>query len=96
MRDISQAGSGIVRLQFADGNISVSAASDGNEVEANVPLVDLEGEPNRIALNARYLLDYLNGKQSVVTMSLTTEGAPALMQKPSSPRVLVMPMHVVW
>lgn len=96
VRDVAHEGKGIVRLQFSGTSMTVSSKAEGNEVKAVVPLVDSEGEPNKIAADVNYLLGYLRGKQGIVTISLTSTTAPISFQHQSSPRVIVMPMFTQW
>ena len=93
---IAATNNGIVRLEFADGKMAVSAKGEENEVMATVDLIDSEGEPNRTALGSSYLLDYLSSKEGVVTLSMTLPEAPVSLQYQGAPRVLIMPMFVQW
>ncbi|GAJ15116.1 unnamed protein product, partial [marine sediment metagenome] len=52
--------------------------------------------PGRTALNYTYLLDYLSGKQGIVTLSKYDDTSPVVFQYRSSPRVLIMPLFVEW
>ncbi|MBA7647968.1 Beta sliding clamp [subsurface metagenome] len=96
VRDVARDGKGIVRLQFSEASMTVSSKADSNVIEAVVPLVNSEGEPNKTAVNVNYLLGYLSGKQGIVTISLTSTTSPVSFQHRSSPRVIVMPMFVEW
>ncbi len=51
---------------------------------------------NRVGLNSKYLLDYLKGKEGVVTITMTQEGAPVAFRYQKAPTVLIMPMLVQW
>ena len=42
------------------------------------------------------MLDYLNGKQGIVTFSKYTNVGPVVFEYQKSPRVLIMPMQVQW
>ena len=55
-----------------------------------------QGVPSRVGLNAQYLIGYLKGKEGVVTISLTEEGAPVAFRHQKGPTVLIMPMKVDW
>ena len=85
---------GIVRLAWADTTLTVSATSDDKgKVEAEVP-VQTEGDPGRVALNVSYLLDYLKGKEGLVTVGAKDESSPVLLRHATSPPVVIMPMFV--
>lgn len=94
--DVASQNKDIVRLQFQDGACRVSAKGEGREVAAKVAILDLEGEPNKLALQAPYLLEYLKGKEGIVTMTWTGGSAPAAFNHSRSPKVLIMPMYVAW
>ena len=55
-----------------------------------------QGEPGRTALNQKYLLGYLSGKQGIVIFSKYTDTGPVVFEYQKSPRVLIMPMSVQW
>lgn len=87
---------GTVRLSWSEVALTVSAKSEEKgEVEATVP-VESQGGPGRVALNVSYLLDYLRGREGIVTMGVSDEKAPVLFRHGASPQVLVMPMFVQW
>ncbi len=94
--DVASQNSGIVRLQFQDGTATVSAKADGREVSAKISVLDMQGAPNRLALNVGYLTEYLSDKDGIVTLSWTGGKAPASFQHPRSPKVLIMPMEAKW
>jgi len=94
--DVASQNSGIVRFQFQDGTATVSAKADGREVSAKISVLDIQGAPNRIALNVGYLTEYLSDKDGIVTLSWTGGKAPASFQHPKSPKVLIMPMEAEW
>lgn len=96
VRDVANQNKGIVRLQFEGEICTVSATADGREVSAKIPLLSVDGAPNRLALNVGYLTEYLSGKDSIITMAWTGKMAPASFQAPKSPRVLIMPMTAQW
>jgi len=70
------------------------AKDEGKQAQAEVP-VRAEGQ-GRIALNARYLLDYLKGKEGMVVMAVNIETSPAVFRHGGSPLVVIMPMYVQW
>jgi len=94
--DVASQNNGIVRLQFQDGAGKVSARADGREVSAKISVLDMQGAPNRLALNVGYLTEYLSDKDGIVTLSWTGGKAPASFQHPKSPKVLIMPMEAKW
>ena len=94
--NVAHQNKGIVRLQFQDGTATVSARADGQEVAAKITVLDMKGEPNRLALNANYLIEYLRNKDGIVSMSWTGDTAPAAFQHSKSPKVLIMPMLAEW
>ncbi|GAI46541.1 unnamed protein product, partial [marine sediment metagenome] len=71
VRAVAKDGKGIVRMVFADGNLTVSAIGEDQEISATMDTLNTQGEPGRTALNYTYLLDYLSGKQ-VSSSSLNT------------------------
>ncbi len=96
VRDIAKEGSGIVRMEFANGKLTVSARGDDQEISAIIDTLNTQGEPGRTALNHKYLLVYLAGKQGIVMLSQYTKTGPVVFQYQNAPRVLIMPMQVAW
>ena len=94
--DVAHQNNGIVRLLFQDGAGTVSAQADGREVSAKISVLDLQGAPNRLALNVGYLTEYLKDKEGIVTLSWTGGSAPISFQHSKSPKVIIMPMYVEW
>lgn len=93
---VAREGSGAVRLVFNDGTATVSAIADDREVEATISTMGTQGAPNKVAINASYLLGYLKGKEGIVTLSFTAPTAPILFQYQRQPKVVIMPMNVDW
>jgi len=87
-------GKNIVRLAFNDDAVTVSAKHDDQEVESTVKVLMSQGAPNNVALDASFLLDYLKGKEGIVTLSWESQGAPILFNHQKNPTVLIMPMSV--
>jgi DNA polymerase III sliding clamp (beta) subunit (PCNA family) len=87
-------GSKIIRMSFNDSTATISAAGDDQNIESTIRTLSIKGEPNKVALNAEYLLDYLKGKEGVITMAMTSREAPVMFQHQKGPRVLIMPMFV--
>jgi len=96
VRAIAKDGSGIVRMVFADGKLAVSARGEDQEISATMDTLHTQGEPGRTALNQKYLLGYLSGKQGIVIFSKYTDTGPVVFEYQKSPRVLIMPMAVQW
>jgi DNA polymerase III sliding clamp (beta) subunit (PCNA family) len=94
VKTIAKEGSGIVRLEFAEGKVKVSAKGADNEISTTIDAILTQGEPGRTAINQKYLLDYLNGKTSIITMSKFTDAGPLVFEYGRSPKVLIMPMQV--
>ncbi|MDP2729160.1 MAG: DNA polymerase III subunit beta [Dehalococcoidales bacterium] len=96
VRAIAKDGSGIVRLVFADGKLTVSARGEEQEIAATMDTITTQGEPGRTAVNYDYLLRYLSGKQGIIVLSHYDKTGPVVFEYQSSPRVLIMPMFVEW
>jgi len=96
VRDIARDGSGIVRMAFADGKLTVSAVGEEQEIRATLDVISTQGEPGRTAINYTYLLRYLAGKQGIITLSKYDNTGPLVFEYQKSPRVLIMPMSVQW
>jgi len=92
---VARAGSGIVRLSWTNDTMTVSASSEeAGKVEGTLPVQ--ADNPDRAALNIKYLLEYLKGKEGMITLGLTSGTAPVVLRHRASPLVLVMPMMVQW
>jgi len=96
VRDIARDGSGIVRMEFAEGKLTVSAVGEEQEIRATLDAISTQGEPGRTAINYTYLLRYLAGKQGIITLSQYDNTGPVVFEYHNSPRVLIMPMSVKW
>lgn len=87
---------GIVRLSWTETAMTVSAKGDEKgSVEAQV-LVQTEGGAGKIAVDVSYLLDYLKGKEGLLSIGVTSTQGPLLFRHASSPLVVMMPMFVQW
>lgn len=88
--------SDIIRMMFNDGAATISAkvddADNPQEIESSIKTFSPMGEPNKVALDAKSLLEYLGGKEGVVTLSWEKDGEPVLLQHQKTPKVLIMPM----
>jgi DNA polymerase III sliding clamp (beta) subunit (PCNA family) len=96
VRIIAKEGTDAVRLEFADGKLKVSAKGGDQEISSTIDTIHTQGEPTRIAINQKYVLGYLSGKQGIITFSKYTESGPAVFEDQQSPRMIVMPMVVAW
>jgi DNA polymerase III sliding clamp (beta) subunit (PCNA family) len=96
VRVIAKEGTDAVRLEFADGKLKVSAKGGDQEISSTIDTIHTQGESTRIALNQKYILGYLSGKQGIITFSKYTESGPAVFEDQQSPRMIVMPMVVAW
>ncbi|MBI4286322.1 MAG: hypothetical protein HY670_10580 [Chloroflexi bacterium] len=96
VQDMARENSGIVRLAWSGAALSVSGrSSEKGQVEVSFPVTS-EGGDGRVALNVSYLLDYLRGREGLVTMSVISEKAPVLFRHGTSPVVVMMPIFVQW
>jgi DNA polymerase-3 subunit beta len=95
VRRIAQEGKGAIRLSWHENKMTVSAMGDdiSAKTEMGVASNDTWG---RIAVDVKYLLDYLSKKEGVVTLSITTEDTPLLLRYGKAPVVVIMPMNVDW
>ena len=96
VRDVAQQSEGMVRLQFEGDTGTVSARADGREVSAKIPVLNIQGAPNRLALKVGYLTEYLSAKDGIITMSWTGNTTPVAFHASKSPTVLIMPMEAKW
>ncbi|MFH0808846.1 MAG: hypothetical protein V2A77_00005, partial [Pseudomonadota bacterium] len=96
VQNIAKEGSDIVRIVFSDSTATVSAHGDGQHAEGKVKVLIGKGTTGRVGLNAKYLLNYLKGKEGFVTMTITQEGSPVAFKHQQHPSVLIMPMKVAW
>jgi DNA polymerase-3 subunit beta len=93
---VAREGSSIVRLIWTDDTLTVAARGEEmGEAEATVA-VRASGGPGRTAMNISYLLEYLRGRQGLVTMGVKSEKEPVLFTHGPSPLVVIMPMFVQW
>lgn len=95
LKEIASDASGEVRLTWTETSLTATAKSkEKGEVTAQV-LVQATAL-GRMGINVVYLLDYLNGKEGVVTMGTRGAQDPVLFRHSTSPLVLIMPMFVQW
>lgn len=94
--EVAADGKDIVRLSWTETALTVSAAGvEKGSVEAVIQ-VQTEGGKGKTAINVKYLLGYLTGKEGLVTMCVTGVQDPVLFRYASSPLVVMMPMFVQW
>jgi DNA polymerase-3 subunit beta len=98
-------GSGIVRLvitpgvELTPGKVNISARAE--EIGDNVGEIDatVDGEPAKVAFNAKYLSEVLSVlKQSQVALETTTSSSPGVFRPVGVDNYVhvVMPMFVQW
>lgn len=83
---------GRVRIAFGENKATVSVKNSGQEIKSSLDTLNIKGKARNIAIDGDYLLGYLKGKQGVVTVSMTVDGAPISFLAQNEPRVLIMPM----
>jgi DNA polymerase III sliding clamp (beta) subunit (PCNA family) len=88
--------SGIVRMEFADGKVKVSAVASDQEISSVIDTINTQGEPSRLGLNVKYLLEFVSGKQGIISITRYTEAGPVVCEYGKMPKVLIMPMQVQW
>ena len=93
---VAKEGSNIVMLQWTDRKMTISACNEEiGEITAEIPVQE-GSNPGRIALNLSYLLDYLTGKEGLVTLGGETDKSPAVFHYGNRPIVAIMPMAAKW
>jgi DNA polymerase-3 subunit beta len=96
LKDMAKDASGIVRLSWTETTLTLSAkCNEKGDVTAELP-IQTEGGPGRVALNLSYLLDYLKGKEGLLTLAASNQTSPILLRHAGAPLVVVMPMNVEW
>lgn len=96
VRDVAKRGTGAVRLSWSDNTMVVSAKHENNSVSAEMKILNTDGSGGRIAVNHKYLSEYLSNKESVVTLAISSENTPLLLRYGKAPLVVIMPMFVDW
>jgi len=81
----------IIQRRWENGVLRVTAEDGGKEAEAELQ-VQAEGS-GRIALSAKYLLDYLKGKDGLVTMEVQGGALPVVLRSSGAPLTVIMPMR---
>jgi hypothetical protein len=96
LREIASEGSGVVRLIWDEGNLTISARGEETGAISNQIRARARGGEGRIAIDIRYLSGYLSGKDGQVLMETAAPSAPARFYCDGYPDVLLMPMFVEW
>ena len=92
---IARDSKGIVKLSWTNDTMTVSASSDEmGKIEGTLPVQ--ADNPGKVAINISYLLEYLKGKEGLITLGFSGGTAPVVLRYRGSPLVLVMPMNVQW
>jgi DNA polymerase-3 subunit beta len=96
LRAIAEETKGITRFTWTESAMTVSAKSDDKgSIEVEIE-VKADGGEGRVALNAGYVLDYVRGKEGLVTMGATSPTQPVVFRHGQSPLMVIMPMFVQW
>jgi len=88
-------GIGAVRMLWDAGQMKLSAEAGATNVETTIPVHTNNGG-GRIALHINYLMEYIKGKQGLLTIKVTTPTAPVVFRYSQAPLVAIMPMQVIW
>jgi DNA polymerase-3 subunit beta len=95
LRAIAKDNKGVIRLVWTNDTMTVSAKSEEmGEAEGTLPVQ--ADNPGKVGLSYQYLIEYLGGKEGVITMGVSSGTAPVVLRHRASPLVLVMPMMVQW
>ncbi len=94
VKDVAKSGSGMVRLDFANGAVTISAKGDDKDIRATLDTLNTKGEPQSVGLDVKYLLEYFSKKEGIVVISRHSEGGSVSFQYQKTPKVLIMPMHI--
>ncbi|GAJ14166.1 unnamed protein product, partial [marine sediment metagenome] len=87
VKEIAKDAKGIVCLTWTENAMTVFAKSeDKGKAEAEIP-VQTEGGTGRTAINVSYLLDYLKGKEGLVSIGVSGMQDPVLFRHGKSPLV---------
>jgi DNA polymerase-3 subunit beta len=93
--DVAKDNDGIVRLSWSKTKMTVSAKSEDKGQVETTTSVDAS-EAGKVAIDVKYLLSYLHGKEGVITMGAKGVQDPILFHYGVSPTVVIMPMFVDW
>jgi len=90
---VAKEGSGILRLSWGNDHLKVEArAEDVGTLSATIPAT-CAGE-GRIAFSAAYLMEYLKGKEGMVSLAWTSSQAPCRFSYRGVSNLALMPMFV--
>ncbi len=94
VKDVAKSdGSGMVRLDFANGTVTMSAKGEEQDISATLDTLNTEGEPHSVGLDIKYLIEYFSKKEGIVVISRhDNSNGPVSFQYQKTPKVLVMPM----
>jgi DNA polymerase-3 subunit beta len=82
-----------VYLEWTEDLLTVSAeGGDKGEVETKISVQ--ASAPNKTAVNLGYLLEYLGGKEGLISIRITNSSSPVLLHHGKSPTVVIMPMSI--
>lgn len=95
VKDVASDGSGIVRMEWTENTMKVNAQSGEKGTVETEFRVSVTGGPGRIAINCKYLLEYLKERQGMVEMGTTTPSSPVLFLDGRC-QVVLMPMFAKW
>jgi len=95
LRGIARDGSGAIRLSWTESSLTAVAKSE-EKGEATVEIPVQADGAGKIAINWVYLLDYLKGRQGLVTMGVRGAQGAVVFRHGQSPLVAIMPMYVQW
>ncbi len=95
VRNAASDGKDIVRLTWSKESMTVSATgAERGEVETTVR-IDSSAD-GKFAMDIKYILEYLKGKDGMVIMAVNDPQSPALFRYARAPLVVIMPMFVEW
>ncbi len=90
---VAKEGSGILRLSWGNDHLKVEArAEDVGTLSATIPATC--GGEGRTAFNAGYLMEYLKGKEGMVSFAWTSSQAPCRFSYRGVSNLALMPMFV--
>lgn len=87
-------GSGKVIMEWTADSLVLSANSaEKGKAESKIK-AQIDGQPGEIAINVSYLLEYLKGKEGLVSIGLNGSDRAMLLRHSTSPVVVIMPMSL--
>jgi DNA polymerase-3 subunit beta len=91
---VAQEGAGIIRLNWTQDRLTVSARGDDHHASAQLAAQAVL--PGRIAFNYKYLLEALAPMTQPVMLETNSETLPGLFTSEGCANMLIMPMYVQW